>query len=187
MYMDYPRPEHKRLAEELMAKGADLILMHHAHVLQGIQVTQSNRLCCYNLGNFVFDWEEGNVKISTMLQEQTESAVFLFDLDRHGVAGAYAIPIRMDSECRVRWATGEQGAGILKRLQRISEELHGNFAAVFERQRAERNTAAILKVVLFHARNGNWRFLLDCGRRVRPEHLKMVFRWVVNRFSPQPQ
>jgi poly-gamma-glutamate synthesis protein (capsule biosynthesis protein) len=37
MYIDYPRPQHKAMAERLMAAGADLILMHHAHVLQGVQ------------------------------------------------------------------------------------------------------------------------------------------------------
>src|SRR5437870_7639981 len=72
MYMDYPRPEHKAMAERLMDSGADLVLMHHAHVLQGVQVTSQRRLCCYNLGNFLYDWEEGVVQTPVMLREQNE-------------------------------------------------------------------------------------------------------------------
>src|SRR5262249_46709931 len=69
MYIDYPRPGHKIMAEQLMAAGADLILMHHAHVLQGVQITSQGRVCCYNLGNFLYDWEEGDVQAPVMLRE----------------------------------------------------------------------------------------------------------------------
>lgn len=33
--------------------GADLVIMHHPHVVQGIQI-RNNRTICYSLGNFVF-------------------------------------------------------------------------------------------------------------------------------------
>jgi len=58
-----------------MANGAHLILMHHAHVLQGVQLTSDGRMCCYNLGNFMYDWEEGNVIVPVVVQEQNQSAI----------------------------------------------------------------------------------------------------------------
>jgi hypothetical protein len=178
MYIDYPRPQHKMMAERLMAAGADLILMHHAHVLQGVQVTSENRVSCYNLGNFLLDWCEGNVKTPIMIKEQNEGAVFLFVLDRQGIAQAVALPTWIDDDCKVRWAVGAHGEQILERLVRISRDLEGDFAPVFESQRAERNTGGILKVLWFHIRHGNWMFVLQSLRRVRLEHLSMGIRWL---------
>jgi gamma-polyglutamate biosynthesis protein CapA len=178
MYMDYPRPQHKVMAERLMSSGADLVLMHHAHVLQGVQVTSERPICCYNLGNFLYDWKEGNVQTPVVLREQNEGAVFVFDVDQNGVSTASACPTWIDDDCCVRWATGERGLHILNRLARISLDLQGNFEAAFESQRAARNTGPILKVLAFHALQGNWRVVSESFRRARWEHLKMLFRWM---------
>jgi hypothetical protein len=180
MYIDYPRPDHKRIAEELMASGADLILMHHAHVLQGIQVTSGGQVCCYNLGNFLYDWKEGNVSVPIMLQQQNEGAVLRFSLDRRGIARVVVLPTWIDDSCCVRWATGERGRGILQRLTRISRDLEGDFAANFDRQRAQRNMGPILEVLAFHVRRMNWRYVLGAMRRMRLEHFKMFFRWLAH-------
>jgi hypothetical protein len=179
MYMDYPRPEHKTVAERLAKAGAGLILMHHAHVLQGVEFFNRS-VCCYNLGNFVFDCKEGHVRNSIMVREQNESAVFCFVLDKQGVAKAYALPIWTDDNFRVRWAKGKRGTQILSRLSRISHDLQDNFLVAYKRQRAERNTAAIFKVIWFHFRNGNWTYLWESLKKARPEHLDMIFRWIVS-------
>jgi hypothetical protein len=178
MYMDYPRPEHKIMAEKILDAGAHLILMHHAHVLQGIQVTSKGSMCCYNLGNFLFDWEEGNVKIPVMLREQNEGAVFHFVLDRNGIAQAAALPICIDHNCTVQWATGMRGVEILDRLIRISRDLEYDFDSAFKRQRAERHTTGIFKVMWFHVMHGNWSFILESIKKVRLEHVGMIMRWL---------
>jgi hypothetical protein len=178
MYMDYPRPQHKVLAEQLMGKGADLVLMHHAHILQGVQVTAAGAVCCYNLGNFLYDWQEGDVQTPIMLREQNEGAIFWFQLDRRGVAGAAVLPTWIDADCQVRWATAGRGRAILQRLARISADLERDFARIFESQRATRNTGMILKVLAFHIKHGNWRRVASSLRRFRLEHLRMVLRWL---------
>lgn len=179
MYMDYPRPEHKAMAERLLNAGANLILMHHAHVLQGVQVISEKSVCCYNLGNFLFDWEEGNVKIPTMLRGQNEGAVFHFVLDRNGIAQAAALPIWIDDRCTVHWASGMRGVEILNRLVRISRDLDGDFGSLFKHQRADRNTMDIFKVMWFHVRHGNWPFVLESMKKARLEHVGMIMRWLV--------
>ena len=50
----YPSPRQRVQALELIDAGADIILGHHPHVLQGIEKI-SDGLICYSLGNFVFD------------------------------------------------------------------------------------------------------------------------------------
>jgi poly-gamma-glutamate synthesis protein (capsule biosynthesis protein) len=183
MYVEYPRPDDKRMAERLMEAGADLILMHHAHVLQGVQVTAPGRLCCYNLGNFLFDWTEGRIRTSVALSEQTEGAIFYYELDRSGIRLAAALPTWMDDDCRVHWANSARGDRILRRLARISRDLQATFIEAFERQRAERNTSFIIKLLAIHTKNGDWKCLLALLRRARFEHLKMITRWIVSRCS----
>jgi poly-gamma-glutamate synthesis protein (capsule biosynthesis protein) len=180
MYIDYPRPDHKIMAEQLMAAGADLILMHHAHVLQGVQITSQGRVCCYNLGNFLYDWEEGDVQAPVMLREQNEGGIFWFEIDQRGIAAVVALPTWIDDDCRVRWATGGRGDGILRRLARLSRDLEGDFTPAFEHQRAQRNTGHLLKVLAFHARRGDWSCIVDSLRRTRWEHFKMLMRWLVH-------
>jgi poly-gamma-glutamate synthesis protein (capsule biosynthesis protein) len=178
MYISYPRPEHKTMAERLMAAGADAILMHHAHVLQGVQVSSQGAVCCYNLGNFLYDWEVGNVKVSVVLEEQNEGAIFLFDVDAKGVSAFTVLPTWIDEDCCVRWARGNRGLKILNRLAQISKDLETDFSEAFERQRAMRNTGGIVRVLAFHARRGHWRYVGDSLRRLRWEHFKMAARWV---------
>jgi poly-gamma-glutamate synthesis protein (capsule biosynthesis protein) len=48
-----PNEEQRRLAHLAVDSGADLVLGHHPHVVQGFEVYR-NRLIAYSLGNYVF-------------------------------------------------------------------------------------------------------------------------------------
>jgi len=169
MYLDYPDPDLKIFAGQLSDEGADLILMHHAHVLQGVEVTARGRLVCYNLGNFLLDWTEGYVTFRAMARQQNESGLFCFDIDADGICAARVLPIAIEDRCRVVWAEGTSGRLILERLMRISDRLAGDFAPAFRRQRLTRNLTLSLKVVLTHLSRGRfriaWRYIAE---RLRP-------------------
>lgn len=51
--LHYPRPFHKIVAQQVLKSGADIILGHHAHQLQGLQF-MNGKLVAYDLGNFLF-------------------------------------------------------------------------------------------------------------------------------------
>ncbi len=53
-YTREPTPEQKRLGRAAIDAGADLVLGHHPHVLQGIEFYKEG-IIAYSLGNFVFD------------------------------------------------------------------------------------------------------------------------------------
>lgn len=53
-YQHYPTAKQKELAHAAVEAGADLVIGHHPHVLQGIEKYQDG-LILYSLGNFVFD------------------------------------------------------------------------------------------------------------------------------------
>ena len=51
----------ERYARSAIDAGADLVIMHHPHVLQGMEIYK-NRTICYSLGNFCFG---GNSRVKT--------------------------------------------------------------------------------------------------------------------------
>ena len=182
MYVDYPHPEQRAQALELLAQGADLVLIHHAHVLQGIEPT-ANGLICYNLGNFLLDMTVGNIRIEIMQEEQRSGGIFVFDLDRGGIHRGAVLPIRVDDDWTVRWALGESGRTILERLQRISRDWDGGAAESFYRQLADRATGLAIRSTLSELRRGGLKALPGLARRVKGHHLRMIAGWPAERFK----
>lgn len=53
-YIHYPSPNQVKIGRELIDHGADLILGHHSHVIQGYEIYKGKPII-YGLGNFIFD------------------------------------------------------------------------------------------------------------------------------------
>lgn len=60
-YQEKPTKSQIRLAHQTIDAGADLIIGHHPHVLQGIEFYKEKPIF-YSLGNFVFDQAFGNTQ-----------------------------------------------------------------------------------------------------------------------------
>ncbi len=180
MYLDYPDPELRALGHRLAAAGAGAVLVHHPHVLQGIEVSAGG-VVCYSLGNFLVDWQEGLVTEELMVREQQEGGIFRFEFDHHGLAVVRVLPTVIEARRRVRFATGDQGRAILERLTRITADLDGDYLPVFRKQRAQRNARLAIKTLCGLARRGKWRDLLRMLSRGRPDHIAMLVRWLTSR------
>ncbi|MCJ7746629.1 MAG: CapA family protein, partial [Desulfobacterales bacterium] len=105
----YPSPSQRRIAKQLIEAGADLILGHHPHVLQGVE--KMNRgLVAYSLGNFLFDnieWsfvdQQGQkcnrtVEIS---KENRKGGALKVAFSENGVESYDLIPTFINSEGKV--------------------------------------------------------------------------------------
>ena len=53
-YAHYPTAQQQILAKTAVAAGADLVLGHHPHALQGLAF-EGKAIIAYSLGNFIFD------------------------------------------------------------------------------------------------------------------------------------
>ncbi len=183
MWVDYPKPAFKEAADHMLGAGASVILMHHAHVLQGFHAV-GGRLVVYNLGNFVADIYEGETGVTPVPDLQRQSAIFRIDLDRGGVARVEAVPIIADDEFRVQIAPDPVATSILERLERISVAIgNGSYHEAFARQRAALTTGNTLAWLVVHLRRGNWKELFGNVGRARPEHLVMLGRYLVGRLG----
>ncbi len=101
------------LRRRLIDAGADLVVCHHPHILQGFEVYQG-RLIAHSLGNFAFDQEYPETYPSVILQGL---------LDGRGFYDFSLVPVYIDDYIPRR-ATGELGVYILKYLARRSRELN---------------------------------------------------------------
>lgn len=82
-YESYPYAYQRQLARGLIDAGADLIIGHHPHVLQGLEVYKGG-LIAYSLGNFVFTYKN---------RESQDSGILVVTLDRAGLAAARFLPV----------------------------------------------------------------------------------------------
>lgn len=64
-YSDYPTSGTITTAHQMIDAGADAVVGHHPHVLQGIE-RYSHGVIAYSLGNFVFDQHEPELKLRAL-------------------------------------------------------------------------------------------------------------------------
>jgi poly-gamma-glutamate synthesis protein (capsule biosynthesis protein) len=93
-----PRPleRQREQAHRFVDAGADLLLGHHPHVLQGLEVYRS-ALIAYSLGNFVFDSPSRQVSTTAILHcDLTAEGVIQAEMTPLAVRGWR--PIRMEPD-----------------------------------------------------------------------------------------
>lgn len=112
------------LAKLAIDNGADLVVGHHAHVLQGV-TTYKGKTIAYGLGNFCFGGNSAPSDMDTMVFQQT------FTLDTDGSVTSEEpnlIPCRISSDYYINNyqptpATGDEADRILQKIHDRSEGL----------------------------------------------------------------
>lgn len=113
-YQNYPTQEQKRLARLMVDAGADLVLGHHPHAIQGFEFYKG-KFIGYSLGNFVFDQREPLT---------VESMILEFKVSRDGVKEIRVTPVGIE-EFRPRILGGEAGDSLRSKIREISRGLEG--------------------------------------------------------------
>lgn len=112
-----PKDYQIAFAHRLIDAGADLILGHHPHVIQGLEFYRG-KLIAYSLGNFVFGSFSESVKESMLLRIKVNAD----DLQQVQV-----VPINVynkEVEFQPIPLQGDQRSAFLSRLTRMSAELN---------------------------------------------------------------
>jgi hypothetical protein len=129
MYVDYPPPRVTRLARALAECGADLVLGHHPHVLQGAE-RMGRTLVAYSLGDGVFNSRSGDFRASVGAESRLASGVFTAWLTA-GEPGLDFAPYRLDEDGFPSSIPPEEAAAAVARLRALGEGLRdaeGRFA-----------------------------------------------------------
>lgn len=114
---NFPKDYQKEYAHLAIDLGADLVLGHHPHVLQGLEIYK-NRLIAYSLGNFTF---------SSYSRRATESMILKVYLVDEGLFFAKIIPVSVDNyeiSFQPRVVTGKRAETIIANLKTYSEPLN---------------------------------------------------------------
>lgn len=85
--MAYPSSEQKRLAHKFVDAGADVVVGHHPHVIQGVE-SYEGAVIAYSLGNFLFDSRYPERHYSTLLAIEVSRS--------RGILGFRLIPIYIE-------------------------------------------------------------------------------------------
>ncbi|MFH0917354.1 MAG: CapA family protein [bacterium] len=106
--------DQRRLAHQAVDVGADLILGHHPHVIQGLELYR-NRLIAYSLGDFVFDHYS---------RETGEAFVLRVTMAHEGPPSVEVVPVYLHASTGVPApVSGEEADAILTRLIKLSAGL----------------------------------------------------------------
>jgi poly-gamma-glutamate capsule biosynthesis protein CapA/YwtB (metallophosphatase superfamily) len=133
-------------AHAMIRAGATLVLGHHPHWFQPVERV-GRALIAYSLGDFVFDlfWDRRLV----------ESAILSIDLDSAGVVEHRLIPVRFDTDYKLRLQTDPNAKRFLAEIREnarvLSQSRGANSPAPAARWGALRKLAYFLSV--FHRGN----------------------------------
>ena len=112
-YITTPNGTQRQLADSALAAGADVVLGHHAHVVQPVE-QRGDQLIAWGLGNFIFDLDQWD--LAGIPQPRVSLVLNVTLTEGVGVTAWEAVPVRLDEEeDRPRPATAEEGA-VLRNL-----------------------------------------------------------------------
>jgi poly-gamma-glutamate synthesis protein (capsule biosynthesis protein) len=107
-YRTAPNATQRQIAEAALAAGADVVIMHHAHVVQPIE-RRGGAVVAWGLGNFIFDLDE--VDLANIPAPRVSLILRLTLTEGAGVTGVETVPVTLDAgEDRPRPATAEEAA-----------------------------------------------------------------------------
>lgn len=120
-YSDFPGRKQVALAHDLIDAGVDIIVGHHPHVYQGVEIYK-NRPIVYSLGNFLF---------GSMNEDVRNNLVAGFVVNKNGLKKITIYPIHgtnhHDSPFRPERVGGKKAKKVLTHLVHISMPLGKDF------------------------------------------------------------
>ncbi|MGE5329331.1 MAG: CapA family protein [Deltaproteobacteria bacterium] len=111
-FNNYPSDYQIKLAHVLIENGADMIIGHHPHVLQGVE-KYKDKFIFYSVGNFVFDKQ---------IPKGTDETIILnLSLDKSLLKQVEILPIRI-IQAQPRKLLGKDAQELINKLKKYSKD-----------------------------------------------------------------
>lgn len=120
----YPNSVQKKLAHTAIDEGADLVLGHHPHVLQGIETYKGKKIA-YSLGNFCFGGNSNPSDKDTMIFQQTftiKDGKVLLD-ENVNIIPCSLSSVSNRNNYQPKILKGDEAKRVLKRIKKYSKGL----------------------------------------------------------------
>lgn len=111
-YQNFPTDEMVRIAHFCIDQGADLVLGHHPHAIQGFDFYKG-KFIAYSMGNFIMDDQ-------SLGRLQQESMILHIGLTRQGVQSVAVVPVLAERIGRPVVQQDAAAAALLEKYRRIS-------------------------------------------------------------------
>ena len=172
MYVDCPPPRVLELAETLERGGADVVLGHHPHVLQGWRRT-GRCLTLFSLGDAVFDARAGDFEARTAAAARLESGVFTVRVAE--APGLEVVPLLLDRDGWPHAPEEDRARQQVERLVGLAAGL-SDARGRFAREGAPRLLGYELESLGHYVRQGRWDRVARLLGSVRPRHLPLLWQ-----------
>jgi len=116
----YPLPYQRKMAHRIIEAGADLILGHHPHVLQGIEEYRKG-IIVYSLGNFVFPDYTYKHYVLEQREENKRTFAIRVTFAKNGYIDYNIIPVKMNAQYQPTLVLGQEAISILSEVQQLSQ------------------------------------------------------------------
>jgi poly-gamma-glutamate synthesis protein (capsule biosynthesis protein) len=110
-YEDHPQEYQRDYARRVIDAGADMVIGHHPHVIQGIELYKG-KIIAYSLGDFVFDHYS---------RKTGETYILKAEFAGGAPSKVSIIPAYADYSGKPAIVRGDEAQAILGRLKKISE------------------------------------------------------------------
>lgn len=112
------QPQQREFAYRLLDNGADMIIGHHPHQCQGIEIYKGKPII-YSLGNFIFDQND---------PENQQSFIINLEYSEKQLKQFTAIPVKTLGKCSVVPTSGSETSVVIEREMNLSR----NFGTLCE-------------------------------------------------------
>ncbi|MCK5100086.1 MAG: CapA family protein, partial [Desulfobacteraceae bacterium] len=163
-----PSPEQIEQAHAFVDAGASMVVGHHPHVLQGMQIYKGIPIV-YSLGNFLPNkiyWENG--EFFTWNKFERTGCILLCEMNANGISHVEQIPVFDNDEQILIEKTG-WGDVCLKKVNDFLEQ-----GVTHKKYKREAFRVNIIKPMLSHL---SWTGL----KRIRPRHFVKLFKKIIEK------
>lgn len=123
----YPLPKQIDWAHEIIDAGANIIIGHHSHCLQAVEIYKKG-IIAYSLGNFVFgDFLLLNGNMNRWTKRNRATALLRVTIAKEGVMDYEIIPVFVNGNGQLRVLKGVERQRMLKNIAKWSDAVKDPF------------------------------------------------------------
>jgi len=179
---EYPLKSEVEQMHQIIDWGANIILRHHPHVVQGVE-KYNGGIILYSLGNFVFDytidplWKD--------LEKAKHALIFQCYLTKNKVLDYNIVPVGLDKSFQPVILQNSEKEKYDAHLSKISSNFlefqsdEGDSHA--GKSYLKINVILAYHVILSSIKKGQFRNILLVAYKISISDLKLLAKWMINR------